>query len=232
MAPDSQKLKEQMASRSPLDFDVSVSADKKRRARARGLKGETASEARKCDWRGCSNPGKFRAPKSREQLNEFNWYCESHIRDFNKSWNFYADYSQEDMEKQRRADLSWDRPTWKLGEKPIRPDGPAGHTDGKAWARFGFQDPLEALGDNATINPGAQGDARRTIKRRLPKNEQSAIEILGVDSETPKPEIRKRFRALVKDLHPDMNGGERRDEDRLRDVVWAWDQIKNSRSFS
>ena len=28
-----------------------------------------------------------------------------------------------------------------------------------------------------------------------------------------------------------MNGGERADEDRLQEVVWAWDQIKDSRSF-
>ncbi len=36
---------------------------------------------------------------------------------------------------------------------------------------------------------------------------------------------------VVKDLHPDMNGGDRSDEDRLQEVVWAWDQIKDSRYF-
>jgi DnaJ-class molecular chaperone len=35
----------------------------------------------------------------------------------------------------------------------------------------------------------------------------------------------------VKDLHPDMNGGNRADEDRLQEVVWAWDQLKDSRNF-
>jgi hypothetical protein len=28
-----------------------------------------------------------------------------------------------------------------------------------------------------------------------------------------------------------MNGGNRADEDRLQEVVWAWDQIKDSRHF-
>jgi DnaJ-class molecular chaperone len=46
-----------------------------------------------------------------------------------------------------------------------------------------------------------------------------------------KPEIRKQYKSLVKDLHPDMNGGDRSDEDRLQEVVWAWDQIKDSRYF-
>lgn len=220
-----------MPARSPLDFDISVSADKRRRARERGLKGETASDERKCEWRGCSNAGKYRAPKSRHELNEFRWYCIDHIRDFNKSWNYFAEYSEEEMEAQRRADISWERPTWKLGQKPIRPEGPAGHTNGNAWARWGFQDPMDVLGENATINPGAAAEARRARRRLLPKNEQSAIDILGMSPDATKAEIRTQFRQLVKDLHPDMNSGERRDEDRLRDVVWAWDQIKNSRSF-
>ena len=34
------------------------------------------------------------------------------------------------------------------------------------------------------------------------------------------------YKALVKDLHPDMNGGRRDDEARLSEVVWAWEQIK------
>lgn len=222
-----------MPARSPLDYDISVSADKQRRARQRGEKGETAAAGeRKCDWRGCANAGRYRAPKSREELNEFRWFCKDHIRDFNKSWNYYADYSADELEAQRRADLAWDRPTWKLGQKPRRPDGgPEGHSDGQAWRRFGFRDPLEVLGENATINPGGKDETKRAKRRLLPKNEESALEILGCDSDLAKPEIRKRFRALVKDLHPDMNGGERRDEDRLRDVVWAWDQIKGSRSF-
>lgn len=220
-----------MPARSPLDYDISVSADKRRRAKQRGMRGEVASEERKCEWRGCSNPGQYRAPKSREELNEFRWYCMDHIRDFNKSWNFYADWSEEELEAQRRADIAWERPTWKLGQKPVRPEGPAGHANGNAWARWGYQDPLEVLGENATINPGGRQEAKRAQRRLLPKNEQSALDILGCDSDQTKSEIRARFRALVKDLHPDMNGGQREDEDRLRDVVWAWDQIKNSYSF-
>ena len=220
-----------MPARSPLDYDISVSADKRRRAKQRGLKGETAAEARKCDWPGCSEAGLYRAPKSPNELNEFRWYCKNHIQDFNKSWNYFADWTEEELEAQRRADISWERPTWKLGSIPIRPEGPAGHVNGNAWARWGYQDPLEVLGDNATINTGGREEAKKARKRLLPKNEQSALEILGCEADQPKADIRARFRSLVRDLHPDMNGGKREDEDRLRDVVWAWDQIKASASF-
>ncbi len=46
-----------------------------------------------------------------------------------------------------------------------------------------------------------------------------------------KAEIRKAYKKLIKVLHPDMNGGDRSQEDQLQEVVWAWDQIKDSRSF-
>ena len=220
-----------MKARSPLDYDISVSADKRRRAKQRGFVGETGTDARKCEWRGCAKPGTYRAPRSRDDLNNFRWYCIDHIREFNKSWNFYADFSEEELEAQRRAELAWERPTWKLGQKPLKPEGPAGHSDGNAWARFGFDDPMEVLGENGTINPGGAQETRRARARMLPKNEQSALEILGLDPDVTRAQIRAQYRALVKDLHPDMNGGQRRDEDRLRDVLWAWDQLKKSRSF-
>ena len=46
-----------------------------------------------------------------------------------------------------------------------------------------------------------------------------------------KAEIRKQYKKLVKDLHPDMNGGDRSQEEQLQQVMWAWDQIKDSRNF-
>ena len=67
--------------------------------------------------------------------------------------------------------------------------------------------------------------------RKLPPTERRAIDILEAKDSWTKPEIRKQYKSLVKDLHPDMNGGDRSDEDRLQEVVWAWDQIKDSRNF-
>ena len=65
----------------------------------------------------------------------------------------------------------------------------------------------------------------------IPATERRALEILDAKDSWTKVEIRKQYKSLVKDLHPDMNGGDRSDEERLQQVVWAWDQIKDSRSF-
>ena len=88
-------------------------------------------------------------------------------------------------------------------------------------------DPHQVLGVNATQNPGRGAAAAR----RLPPTERRAIEILEAKDNWTKPEIRKAYKALIKVLHPDMNGGDRSQEDQLAEVVWAWDQIKVSRSF-
>ena len=85
----------------------------------------------------------------------------------------------------------------------------------------------QVLGANATKNPGKGGGG----SRRLPPTERRAIEILEAKDHWSKAEIRKAYKKLIKVLHPDMNGGDRSQEEQLQEVVWAWDQINVSRSF-
>ncbi len=65
----------------------------------------------------------------------------------------------------------------------------------------------------------------------LPPTERKAIDILEAKDHWTKPEVRKAYKALIKVLHPDMNGGDRSQEEQLQEVVWAWDQIRESRYF-
>jgi hypothetical protein len=123
------------------------------------------------------------------------------------------------MEAQLDRDRVWDRPT-----RPFKKS-----VEEKAWARLGIEDPHQVLGDNATRNPGRGNNGSG---RKLPPTERRAIEILDARDNWTKAEIRKSYKALIKVLHPDMNGGDRSDEERLQEVVWAWDQIKVSRNFA
>lgn len=215
-----------MTSRSPLFYDVSVSADKRRRARVRGMSGAFATQEKCCEWPGCQAKAEYRAPVSRERLNDYRWYCLKHVREYNRSWNYFSDFSEEELDAQIRADRTWERPTWKLGQKPVR-GGP--HADGQAWTRFGYDDPFEVLGDNATIN---HGDPEDKPKRRLLGEEARAMDMLGLPHDiTSRAEVRSRFRELVRDLHPDMNGGDKADAERLGRVLRAWDILKKSRNF-
>jgi hypothetical protein len=209
-----------MAQKSPFDFDIRVSSDKKRRSRGRrGMSGAFETSSRPCEHPGCQEPGQYRAPKSPDTLDDYWWFCRDHVREYNLKWNFFSGQTEEEFQKFLDSARVWERPTKPFGQST---------EEGKAWARHGVNDPHEILGDNATRNPGRVSVAST---RKLPPTERKALEILDARDTWTRPEIRKQYKSLVKDLHPDMNGGDRSDEDRLQEVVWAWDQIKDSRNF-
>lgn len=217
-----------MPPRSPLEYDVSVTADKARRARRRGMSGAVGSGERLCEHPQCDQPGVYRAPRGPGDLQRFRWFCLDHVRDYNARWNFFETCDEAAFETYLAGQRVWERPTWRLGKPP--PGAAGAHADGRAWERFGFSDPFEVLGDNATLNPGRTADQPRR-RPSLPKNVRSALEILGAAETETRGEIRRRYRALVKDLHPDMNGGDRSEEGRLRRVLWAWGQVRAARAI-
>jgi len=139
------------------------------------------------------------------------------VREYNLKWNFFEGSTEADYLDQVQKDRVWERET-----KPFKKSA-----EERAWARLGIEDPHQVLGANATQNPGKSVSG----SRRLPPTERKALEILEADDNWTKTEIRKAYKALIKVLHPDMNGGDRSHEDQLTEVVWAWDQIKISRSF-
>ncbi len=208
-----------MSSRPPFEFDIRVSADKKRKkAGRRGMSGAFETADRPCDYPGCKDKGAYRAPKSPDLLDEFFWFCKDHIREYNLKWNFFQGTTDEEFQKFLDKNRVWERET-----KPFSRIG-----DGNAWARLGVNDPMALLGEKATQNPGR---VAASATRKLPPTERKAIEILDARDTMSKAEIRKVYKGLIKVLHPDMNGGDRSHEEQLQEVVWAWDQLKDSRFF-
>ena len=208
-----------MSSRPPFEFDLRVSSDKKRKQTVRrGMSGAFETSDKACDYPGCGVKAAYRAPKSPDLLDEFFWFCKAHIREYNLKWNFFNGTSDEEFQKFLDKDRVWERET-----KPFSKIG-----DGNAWARLGVNDPMALLGEKATQNPGKPAS---TATRKLPPTERKAIEILDARDTWTKTEIRKQYKSLIKVLHPDMNGGDRSQEEQLQEVVWAWDQIKDSRHF-
>ncbi len=210
-----------LMSKAPFEFDMRVSADKKRRKTGRrGFSGAFDTSTQGCDFPDCKEGGIYRAPKSPDLLDEFFWFCKDHVREYNLKWNFFQGTSEDDFQKFLDKDRVWGRETEPFNKRP---------DEGRVWSRLGVNDPVEILGSNATQNPGRATGTQST--RKLPAPERKALEILDARDTWTRPEIRKQYKGLVKDLHPDMNGGNRDDEDRLQEVVWAWDQIKDSKFF-
>jgi hypothetical protein len=196
---------------------MSVSNAKKKNPRGRrSMSGASETSTRVCEMEGCNEPGKYRAPKAPDVLDEFRWFCKEHVREYNAKWSFFDGKTEAEMNAQKSKDKVWERETKRMDDPETR-----------AWARLGIEDPHQVLGGNATQNPGRNGGGGR----RLPPTERRALEILEAEDNWSKADIRKAFKKLIKVLHPDINGGDRSQEEQLQEVVWAWDQIKDSASF-
>ncbi len=209
-----------MSKNDPFGFDMRVSSAKKRNPRGkRGMSGAFETSTKVCEHPGCTEKGVYRAPRSPDHLDEYLWFCKEHVREYNLKWNFFNGTTEEEFDDQIAKDKVWGRET-----KPWRSE------EQRAWARLGVDDPHQVLGKNATRNPGRSETGGTT--RRLPPTERRAVEILDAKDHWTKTEIRKAYKALIKVLHPDMNGGDRGHEEQLAEVVWAWDQIKDSRNFT
>jgi hypothetical protein len=196
---------------------MSVSNAKKKNPRGRrSMSGASETSTRVCEMEGCNEPGKYRAPKAPDVLDEFRWFCKEHVREYNAKWSFFDGKTEAEMNAQKSKDKVWERETKRMDDPETR-----------AWARLGIEDPHQVLGGNATQNPGRNGGGGR----RLPPTERRALEILEAEDNWSKADIRKAYKKLIKVLHPDINGGDRSQEEQLQEVVWAWDQIKDSASF-
>lgn len=173
---------------------------------------ETAAGVRLCDHPGCAGAGDYRAPRSRDRLDMFYWFCLDHVRDYNARWNYYAGMSANEIEAEIRNDAVWQRPTWPLGSRI----GMRFDTRWRDYGMFGLDD------EDA---PGEQRDGTR--KRPLTEQEQ-AIAVFDLAVPFTFPELKTRYKALVKLNHPDSHGGDRAAEERLKVINQAYSILKMS----
>ncbi len=172
----------------PFGFDMSVKSAKKRNPRGkRGMSGAFETSTRVCEHEGCTEAGKYRAPRSPDHLDEFLWFCKDHVREYNLKWNFFNGASEDEINEQAEKDRIWERET-----KPFNQTA----DEQRAWARLGVDDPHQVLGENATRNPGRSV----TGTRKLPPKERRAIEILEAKDHWTKAEVRKAYKKLIKVL--------------------------------
>ncbi|MFQ5776105.1 MAG: J domain-containing protein [Kiloniellaceae bacterium] len=165
--------------------------------------------ARGCQHPGCREAGEYRAPVSRERLNEYYWFCLEHVREYNQAWDYFAGMSEAEIEQQRRADTVWQRPSWPLG-------------------RFGERG---AYGARVRMRDGFGFFAEDEAGRRAPRpmtEEQKALVVLDLEEPVTFDDVRARYKTLVKKLHPDANGGDREAEERLKSVNQAYAALKVS----
>lgn len=163
---------------------------------------------RGCDVPGCAGHGEFRAPKSRDRLNEYFWFCLDHVRDYNARWDYYRGMSDREIEVELRRDMTWQRPTWPMGSWP----GRERDLRDRVAREFG--------GGPA----GGAWTAEPPRRPRTPEDEARAVLEVGADAGFA--EVKARYRELAKRHHPDANGGDPDAEERLKRINQAYTTLK------
>ena len=197
--------------------------------KVRVSRGETRPEpeAPACDHPGCRASGVYRAPKGRDRENQYWNFCLDHVRAYNQSYNFFSGMSDEALRAYERDAHVGHRPTWSMG----RNGGPSAETRNKTdrsrgksrgWASdFEFEDGLGVFGE---------GDPRRDTsepRREIKKVEMRSLEALNLGAGATREEIRARYKELLIRFHPDTNGGDRGAEDKLREIIQAYNYLRS-----
>ena len=61
-----------------------------------------------------------------------------------------------------------------------------------------------------------------------PNAERKAFDTLGLEIDATAEALKARYKELVKRLHPDANGGDRGSEDRLRQIIQAYQYLRSA----
>lgn len=177
-----------------------------------------------CQWKGCSRPGAHRAPMGRARDGEFFVFCTEHVRLYNASYNYFAGMSDVEVEQFQKEAQYGHRPTWKLGENAWSSEGRRGTSPGEARG-FAANRAANAQSFHAFRASRARAEARQP-RRKLKPLERKSLATLGLGEAAGKEEIKTRFKVLVKQHHPDANGGDRGSEDKLREIIQAYNYLK------
>jgi DnaJ domain len=172
-----------------------------------------------CEWAGCTNAGGYRAPKGRHREGEYHNFCLGHVREYNKSYNYFAGMPDDEIADYQRSAAIGHRPTWNVGVNQGDSKVGARH----AWTAA-FTDPFGFFG-GAFSRDRSDAEPRQRPLGNFERRSFEALDLEGTESST---EIKARYKELVKRLHPDANGGDRSLEDRLREIIQAYNYLKSA----
>ena len=160
---------------------------------------------KKCDSPKCNEKGEYRAPKSRIMLNKYFYFCLDHIKEYNKSWDFYKGMSVEQIENSMRSDTFWDRPSWPL----------------KNSFKNIFDEFNEYVEDFVKNDDDKINDTyfkNKLLDENFTIEEANALKELDLKIPISLEKIKKNYKKLVKIFHPDVNGNNKDAEERFKQI--------------
>lgn len=187
--------------------------------------GRMRGSARPCAHPGCAERGEFRAPNPYGRApgpngpGDYQWLCLDHVREFNTGYDWFDGMTAEQI-----AEAQSPLNVWPSETRAFRASG---NVDSPPrWADFA--DPLEAISGRFKARVE---DAKPIVApngRVLSGEDKKALSTLGLGADADRKAVRGAYSKLVRKYHPDKNGGDRRHEKALQDVIAAYTHLKTA----
>ncbi|PZP39728.1 MAG: hypothetical protein DI585_03140 [Pseudomonas fluorescens] len=154
-----------------------------------------------CAWPNCPNEGSFPAPRNPRDLRERQYFCQDHIKEFNKRWNGLDGFSEQEIYGMQDGTAQWNRPTWNMGLNGAGPN--AGRVE------HPFADPFVDADDlfgffKQRVAREREGESLPST-RHLPADVKESCAIFGIEQPLEAAMLKKRYLNLMKQHHPDVN---------------------------
>ena len=163
---------------------------------------------RKCSINGCDMEANYKAPSSPDELDKYIWFCFKHIKEYNKKWNFFANMSADEIEEFLENDIIGHRKTRKMG------------------VHNNYFDDVSKISE--AIFSSFNGLDKSTINTNLISSKYlNALAVIGIDNkDVALEEIKTKFKKIVKELHPDTVGENKKNTEKLTKVLEAYKTLK------
>lgn len=189
--------------------------------------GRIESGGRKCNWPGCEAAGEFRAPGVRpsgfDGPGDYRWFCLDHVREFNAGYDYFEGMNADEIFRAQSPLHGWEGQS-----RAFRPDAGVGGVP--RWADF--SDPLEAISARARDHVRRHCAGMKPENARFTPDERRALEVLGLDGDIDRKGLRTRYTRLLRQFHPDHNGGDHSYSARLQGVVEAYQLLRKAAAFA
>ena len=194
---------------SPLFDKIRI---KPRRAAADAPK--VVEQGPSCSHPGCQAKGEFKAPKGRDREGEFFLFCKDHVREYNATYDYFKGMDDDALTKFREAEVIGHRPTWKMGPRGAE----RSHVDETVYAEA-----------RTMRRKGARRGADAAQTPRYNALALKALHVMDLDANATETSIKARYKSLVKRHHPDANGGDRSSEEKLREIIKAYNFLRSQK---
>ena len=164
--------------------------------------------------------GEFRAPKTRVRDDgtrpEYYWFCLEHVREYNAKWDYFKGLTEAEALHFQKEAVHGHRPTWKTTDrvaKNVQKLREAVERFSGGFSHFGTQ------------------KKERSESRPISSEEKRSMETLGLSYPVTLKEIKRRYKELVKQYHPDLSEDKAHAEERFKDISQAYHYLAKSGLF-